>query len=66
MATRMKIADSRWFADKRPVCVIENNLKKRLNVKDDREYATKLQKDGIVIYEQERKIPKIVVNASNQ
>lgn len=67
MSTRLKIADSRWFADKRPVCVIENEAKRRFEAKNDFEYAEKLQKNGLVLFEEMvRKIPKITVSASNQ
>ncbi len=65
MSTRLKIADSRWFSDKRPLCIVENEVKKRLDAKNDYEYAANLQQQGIVIFEEMvRKKPKITVTST--
>lgn len=65
MSTRMMMSDIRWFADYRPVCVIENELKKQLGAIDEYDYAEKLQKNAVKIFDQTtRKQPKVTVKST--
>lgn len=59
----MKMSDIRWFSDNRPVCVIENEIKKKVGARDDYEYAEQLQtnKGQEVFKEQVRKVPQVDV-----
>jgi hypothetical protein len=57
--------DIRWFADRRPRCIIENELKRQLNATDNFEYSAKLQSNGLNIYtEMVRKVPKFVIRTT--
>jgi len=62
MSTRFTTADNRWFSDRRPRCIIENEHKKKLGAKNDFEYAALLQQKGMEIFNETiRKKPKITV-----
>lgn len=62
MSTRFKMSDTRWFADRRPTCIVENEYKRRLNVIDDFQYSATLQQKGLELFnEKVRKEPKITV-----
>ncbi len=65
MATRMKFSDARWFADYRPVCAVENQMKNELGAKNEFEYAELLQKNAEKVFaKQVRKVPDVKVNAT--
>lgn len=67
MSSRMKFPDVRWFADRRPVCIIEFEHMKQLNAKNDFQYAEQLQKEGMKIFDEKiRKTPKLSISAINQ
>ena len=59
MAARIRLNDSRWFADNRPICVIENELKSKLKVHNEIEYKKLLQDKGYEIYKESMKVPDI-------
>jgi len=62
MSTRMKFSDARWFSDKRPLCVVENEMKRKLQAVDDKQYAEKLQVSGLPLFQENiRKKPQISV-----
>jgi hypothetical protein len=61
MTSRMKFSDVRWFSDKRPVCIIEYEKMKELGARNEFEYASLLQKNGIKIFDEVRKTPKLSV-----
>lgn len=65
MSHRIKFTDNRWFADYRPVCIVENELKKNLGAKDEDEYAKKLQTNGLALFNATiRRKPVISVKAT--
>jgi hypothetical protein len=65
MSQRIKFSDQRWFADLRPTCDIENQLKQQLLAKDEFDYSAKLQQDAMTIYNQKiRKTPVITIKAN--
>jgi len=62
MSSKLTLPDARWFSDKRPLCIVENEMKKRLQALNDFEYSARLQKQGEQIFSQTvRKVPKINV-----
>lgn len=64
MSTRMKFSDVRWFADRRPTCIVVNEEKRRLGTVDDSDYAQKMQKNGLQIFSEKVRItPKVTVKS---
>lgn len=61
MATRVKFSDARWFADYRPVCEIENEIKRELRATNEWEYAELLQKNAKSVFNKIRKVPIVNV-----
>lgn len=59
MTSRITLNDSRWFSDYRSPCIIENEVKNYLQVKDANEYRQKLQKDGNLVYSLVQKVPQL-------
>ena len=57
---RLTLPDVRWFADYRPVCVIENEMKTSLKATNIFEYKEKLQQNAESIISTSRKVPNVV------
>lgn len=62
MSHRIKFSDVRWFADRRPTCDVENQMKSKLGARDERDYSAKLQEQATAIYEEiVRKTPVVTI-----